>query len=181
MAGLRIPQRGLRAVARPVQLGDLLARDLPVCGRCRSGVLSGAAHGTGHVIFEFVCESRCALRDPQVVTVRRRGVREFRGDRGLAQLVRCTEEGRTKQVRLHRGIQALVDGAQRGRGLGQGVGVCSHEAQGFGGPLDREGQFLALCLDRRDACRCLLALGAQRLDLGARLGQRALDGQGLLE
>ncbi len=115
------------------------------------------------------------------MAVRRRGVRELRGDRGLAQLVRCAEEGRAQQVRLHGGIQALVDGAQRGRCLGQGVGVCSHEAQGLGGLLDREGQLLALGLDRRDARRCLLALGAQRLDLGACLGQRALDSQGLLE
>ena len=181
MARPRIPQCGLRAVARLVQLGDLLARNLTVRGRCRIGVLSGAAHGAGHVLLEFSCEGRGALRDPQVVTVCRRGVRELRGDRGLAQLVRRSEESRTQQVRLHGGIQALVDGTQRGRGLGQRVGIRSHEAQGLGGLLDAQGQRLALGLDRRDARRCLLALGAQRLDLSAHLGQRVLDGQGLFE
>ena len=181
MARLRIPQRRLRAVARLVQLGDLLARDLPVRGRCGIRVLSGAAHGTGHVLLEFVCERRCALRDPQVVAVRRRGICKLCGDRGLAQLIRCSEESRTQQVRLHGGIQALVDGAQCGRGLGQRVGIRSHEAQGLGGLLDAQGQRLALGLDRRDARQCLLMLGAQRVDLGAGFGQRAFDGQGLPE
>ena len=115
------------------------------------------------------------------MAVRRRGVRELCGDRGLAQLVRCAEEGRAQQIRLHGGVQSLVDGTQRGRGLGQRVGIRSHEAQGLGGLLNREGQFLALGLDGRDARRCLLALGAQQLDLGACFGQRTLDGQGLLE
>ena len=128
MARLRIPQLALRAVSRLVQLGDLLARDLPVRGRCGSRVSGGPAHGTRRVPLEFACESRRALCDPQVVAVRSCGVRELRCDCGLAQLVRCAEEGRTKQVRLHRGVETLVEGAQRGRGLGQGVGVRAHEA-----------------------------------------------------
>ena len=93
MARLRISQLAFRAVSRLVQLGDLLARDLPVRGRCGIGVLSGATHGTRCVLFKFACEGRCALRDPQVVAVSRCGVRELRGDCGFAQLVRCAEEG----------------------------------------------------------------------------------------
>ena len=111
VARLRIPQLALRAVSRLVQLGDLLARDLPVRGRCGSRVSGGPAHGTRRVLLEFECEGRRALCDPQVVAVRSRGVRELRCDRGLAQLVRCSEEGRAQQVRLHGGIQSLVDGA----------------------------------------------------------------------
>ena len=101
------------------------------------------------------------------MAVSRCGVRELCGDCGLAQLVRCAEEGRAQQIRLHGGVQSLVDGTQRGRGLGQRVGIRSHEAQGFGGLLDAPGQLLALGLDRRDARQCLLMLGAQRLDLRA--------------
>ena len=118
VARLRIPQRGLRAVSRLVQLSDLLARDLPVHGRCWGGVLSGAAHRAGRVLFELACEGRGALCDPQVMAIGGCGVRELGGDRGLAQLVRRSEESRPQQVRLHRGIQSLVDGAQRRRGLG---------------------------------------------------------------
>ena len=167
VACLRVAQRVLRAVSRLVELGDLFARDVPVGDRRRAGVLRRPAHGTGRVLLELARERRGALRDPQVVAVRRRGVRELRGGRGLAQLVRRAQEGRAQQVRLHGGIQALVDGAQCGRGLRQRVGVRTHETQGLGGLLDAPGQRLTFGLDRRDARQCLLAAGAQRLDLRA--------------
>ena len=167
MARLRVAQRVLRAVARLVELGDLLARDLPVRGRSGGGMGGRAAHGAGCVFFEFAGERGGALRDPQVMAVRGRRVREFRGDGCLAQLIRRAQEGRAQQVRLHGGIQALVEGAQRGRRIGQRVGVRSHATQGLGGLLDAPGQRLALGLNRRDARQCLLMLGAQRLDLRA--------------
>ena len=115
------------------------------------------------------------------MAVRGRRVRELRRRRGLAQLVRRAEQGGAQQVGLHGGVQALVDGSQRGRRLRQRVCVRPHEAQGLGPLLDALGQFLALCLDGGDARRRLLALGTQRLDACACLGQRALEGQGLLK
>ena len=181
VARLGVAQRGLRAVARLVERCDLLARDLPVRGRSGGGMGGRAAHGAGLVFFEFAGERGGALRDPQVVAVRGRRVRELRRRRGLAQLVRRAEESRTQEIRLHGSVQALVDGAQRGRRIGQRVRVRSHEAQGPGTLLDALGQFLALCLNRRDARRRPLAAGTQRLDACARLGQRALDGESLFE
>ena len=178
---LRISQRVLCAGARLVERGDLLARDLPVRGRRGGGMGGRAAHGAGCVFFEFAGERRGALRDPQVVAVRGRRVRELCGRRGLAQLVRRAEESRTQEIRLHGGIQALVDGAQRGRRLGQRVRVRPHEAQGLSCLLDPPGQLLALGLNRRDARRRLLAAGTQRLDACARLRQRAFDGESLFE
>ena len=177
----RVPQCALRAVTHLIEFGDLLARDLPVRSGCGSGVNGGSTHGTRRVLLELAREGRCALRNPQVMAVRCCGVRELRSDGGLAKLVRCAEKGRAQQVCLHGGIHALVDGAQRRRGLRQRVGVCPHEAQGLGCLLDAQGQRLALGFDRGDARRRRFMLGVQRLDLRARLGQRALDRQGFLE
>ena len=93
MARPRVPQCALRAIAHLVEFGDLLARDLPVCSRCGSGVNGGSTYGTRRVLLEFAREGRCALRNPQVMAVRCCGVRELRSDGGLAKLVRCAEKG----------------------------------------------------------------------------------------
>lgn len=46
-----------------------------------------ATHGIGHVLLEFACEHQCALRNLQVVAVRRHDIHKLYGDRGFAQLI----------------------------------------------------------------------------------------------
>ena len=82
---------------------------------------------------------------------------------------------------MHGGVQALVEGSQGGRGLGQGVRVRAHERQRRARLLDGLREGLPLGLDRGNARGCLLVARTQGINLRAQIGQGALRRQGLLE
>ena len=152
MGGTSVTQSVLGPITRTVQVGDLLARDLPVKRGSGAGVVGRPAHGTGNLVLQFARDRRGALRNPQVVSVGCGGVGELGPRRGLAQLLGGPRQGGAQQIGLPRGFEAPVQRMQRGSLVGQGVGVRTHERERGLRPLNHRGQGIAPRLEGSDGC-----------------------------
>ena len=181
MGGASVTQSVLGPIACPVQVGDLLARDLPVERGSGAGVVGRAAHGAGNLVLQFARDRRGALRDPQVVSVGCRGVGELGARRCLAQLLGGPQQGGTQQVGLPRGLKALVQRVQRGSLVGQGVGVRTHERERGLRPFDHRWQGVAPRFEGGDGPERSLVVLLQRGNLLAQARQGTLLGEGGLK